>query len=129
MTWTELKSSNAASRVMLAAVNQSGRHHRAVRAPPIAKILAAHADGQNSEELKILEVQNVATGALGNLQRRAKHIPAAINCGSQRLAPNLSAAWVAVRVVNDRFGGGGRWDLALACASLSLVMLVLTGVL
>jgi len=50
MAWTELKSSNATN---------ARCHHRAVRAPPIAKILAAHADGQNSEELKILEAQNV----------------------------------------------------------------------
>jgi hypothetical protein len=47
-----------------------------------------------------------ATGALGNLQGRAEHFPAATNCGSERLARNLSAACVAARVVNDRFDGG-----------------------
>jgi hypothetical protein len=57
-----------------------------------------------------------ATGALGNLQRRAEHFPAAINCGSERLARNLSAARVAARVVHDRFGGfwksGSAWGQA-----------------
>jgi hypothetical protein len=42
------------------------------------------------------------------VQRRAEHFPAAINCGSERLARNLSAGCVAAQVVNDRFGGFGR---------------------
>jgi hypothetical protein len=52
----------------------------------------------------------------GNLQRRAEHFPAAVNCGSKGLARNLSAACVAARVVNDRFGGfwksGTAWGQA-----------------
>jgi hypothetical protein len=56
--------------------------------------------------------RNGATGAPGNLQRRAEHF-AAINRGSERLARNLCAACVAAPVVNDRFGGfwksGSTW--------------------
>ena len=45
-----------------------------------------------------------------------------LSWGAQRNAAGMEMRQIA-------FEKAGRWDLALACASLSLVMLVLTGVL